>query len=57
MYEFPQDDATFDMERSFLLGSSILVHPVLAKDAASVDVYLPPASVRHVKVVGKLLSF
>eukprot|EP00842_Homolaphlyctis_polyrhiza_P006207 jgi/Hompol1/6588/HPOL_000454-RA len=45
MYEFPQDEATFAMDDQFLLGSAILVKPVVAIDQTSVDVYLPKASV------------
>lgn len=39
--EFPQDAATFAMDDQFLIGRSILVKPVVRKDAASVRVYLP----------------
>ncbi|KAJ3415861.1 hypothetical protein HDV05_003925 [Chytridiales sp. JEL 0842] len=44
MYEFPADRKTFAIENAFMLGSSLLVHPVTAKDIASVDVYLPTAA-------------
>ena len=40
-YEFPADAYAFKLQDSFMLGSSILVQPVLTQDAKSVSVYLP----------------
>lgn len=40
-YEFPTDTYTFKLQESFILGSSILVQPVLTQDATNVQVYLP----------------
>ena len=40
-YEFPEDALAFKLQQSFMLGSSILVQPVLIQDATSVEVYLP----------------
>ncbi|KAI9350705.1 glycosyl hydrolases family 31-domain-containing protein [Obelidium mucronatum] len=44
MHEFPTDEKTFDIENAFMLGSALLVHPVVKKDTSSVDVYLPPSA-------------
>jgi hypothetical protein len=40
-YEFPQNEATFDHQDSFLLGPALLVAPVLAPGVDHVDVLLP----------------
>lgn len=40
-YEFPGDSKLFDREDAFMLGESILVYPVLEKDAKSIEAYLP----------------
>ena len=40
-YEFPQDEASYSREGSHMVGSSLLVSPVLTKGATSVDVYFP----------------
>lgn len=40
-YEFPEDSATWDVADEFLLGSDLLVAPVLEPDARVRDVYLP----------------
>ncbi|KAJ3326752.1 hypothetical protein HDU76_012674 [Blyttiomyces sp. JEL0837] len=42
--EFPNEAAVFATEDAFMLGSAILVHPIVAKDAQSVKVFLPPSS-------------
>jgi len=39
--EFPKDAITFPLDNSFMLGSSLLVHPVTSEGCAHVDVYLP----------------
>ncbi|KAJ3031929.1 UNVERIFIED_CONTAM: hypothetical protein HDU68_010009 [Siphonaria sp. JEL0065] len=44
MHEFPRDEKTFDIEDAFMLGSGLLIHPVVKKDTSSVDVYLPPSA-------------
>ncbi|KAI8826243.1 glycosyl hydrolases family 31-domain-containing protein [Fimicolochytrium jonesii] len=43
--EFPEDEATFAIGDQFMLGSGILVKPVISKDQESVNVYVPQASV------------
>ncbi|KAI8837590.1 glycoside hydrolase superfamily [Chytridium lagenaria] len=43
---FPRDIKTFALDNSFMLGSALLIHPIVAKDIASVDVYLPPSAPR-----------
>ena len=40
-YEFPTDENVFKIQDSFMLGSAILVQPVLKQGAKSVSVYLP----------------
>lgn len=40
-YEFPQDEGTWAKEGSHMVGSSLLVAPVLTKGATSVSVYFP----------------
>ena len=40
-YEFPNDQSAFKRQDSFMLGSAILVQPVLTQGATSVSVYLP----------------
>lgn len=42
--EFPRDKNTYNMDNQFILGSSLLVHPVTERYATSVDVYLPGAT-------------
>ena len=44
-YEFPEDEASHSREGSHLVGSSLLVAPVLSKGATSVDVYFPGRTV------------
>ena len=43
--EFPDDDVTYKMGDQFMLGSAILVKPVVQQNQASVDVYLPKTRV------------
>ncbi|KAJ3233308.1 hypothetical protein HDU81_002349 [Chytriomyces hyalinus] len=45
MHEFPEDENTFEIEDAFMLGSALLIHPVVAKETTSVSVYLPPSAV------------
>ena len=40
-FHFPHDLNTFSADESFLLGDSILVHPVTDAGATSLDVYFP----------------
>ena len=40
-YEFPGDEASYAREGSHMVGSSLLVAPVLTKGGTSVDVYFP----------------
>jgi alpha-D-xyloside xylohydrolase len=46
MLEFPSDPACATLERQYLLGSSLLVAPVLTEDG-SVDYYLPEGRWTH----------
>lgn len=39
--EFPTEEATFTIDDEYLLGKSILVHPVTDQGATSVQVYFP----------------
>ena len=43
--EFPQDEATFAIDSTFLLGSALLIAPVATAGAQSVAVYLPGSGV------------
>ena len=48
--QFPDDEAAFAMEDQVYLGDTgILIHPVVQKDAKSVDVYLGEAEVYPLK--------
>lgn len=40
-YEFPNDSNVFDMDDAFMFGDSLLVYPVLEKDAESITARLP----------------
>jgi alpha-glucosidase (family GH31 glycosyl hydrolase) len=40
-FEFPQDRATWPIDQQFLLGSGLLVSPVLQQGATQVVAYLP----------------
>lgn len=39
--EYPDQAATWALDESFLLGSDILVHPVVTKDAVQVSAFFP----------------
>uniref|UniRef100_A0A914NGQ0 Glycoside hydrolase family 31 N-terminal domain-containing protein n=1 Tax=Meloidogyne incognita TaxID=6306 RepID=A0A914NGQ0_MELIC len=39
--EFPEDEAAFDEEREWMVGSGILVRPVVEPDVQHVSLYLP----------------
>ena len=45
--EFPRDPACYQVEDAFMLGSDLLVAPVLEYGARSRRVYLPPGQWRH----------
>ena len=42
--EFPEDEAAFDEERELMVGSGILVRPVVEPDVQQVSLYLPGQS-------------
>ena len=39
--EFPQDESTFGLGDQFMLGSALLIKPVIEKGQKSVETYLP----------------
>jgi alpha 1,3-glucosidase len=39
--EFPEDESGFDEEREWMVGSALLVRPVMEPDVTSVSLYLP----------------
>ena len=41
--EFPRDSNTWNLDRQFLWGSSLMVSPVLDQGATSKEVYFPDA--------------
>lgn len=43
-YNFPEDSATFSIHTQFMLGSALLISPVLTQGATSVQAYLPPSA-------------
>ncbi|KAJ3349709.1 hypothetical protein HDU83_000327 [Entophlyctis luteolus] len=45
MWEFPNDVRTFDIDNAAMLGSALLVHPVVHAGAQAVEVYLPPSHI------------
>ncbi|KAJ3218096.1 hypothetical protein HDU67_006654 [Dinochytrium kinnereticum] len=44
-FEFPDDEMTFGKDDAFMLGSSLLIHPVTKKNQTSIDVYLPTSDI------------
>jgi hypothetical protein len=44
--EFPADENTFGIGDQFMLGSAILIKPVVEKSQKSVEVYLPNIRVK-----------
>ncbi len=42
-YEFPTDEASWPIDRQFLVGASLLVSPVLGEGERSVRAYFPAA--------------
>merc|ERR1712096_333538 len=40
-YEFPRDEGSYTKEGSHMVGSSLLVAPVLTKGSTQVNVYFP----------------
>ena len=55
-YEFPEDETSYSREGSHMVGSSLLVAPVLTKGATSVDVYFPGNTVWYDYWTHKKLS-
>jgi alpha 1,3-glucosidase len=45
MFEFPNDEKTFAMDDQYMLGSSLVIKPVVAAGQISVDIYLGKESV------------
>ncbi|KAJ3105797.1 hypothetical protein HDU96_008437 [Phlyctochytrium bullatum] len=45
LYEFPNDSKTWETENAFMLGSGLLIHPVIEPNATSLDIYLPTSDV------------
>ena len=43
-YDRPELTASFSLDDQFMLGSGILIAPVLSEGAASRDAYLPPST-------------
>lgn len=43
-FDYPEDDKTYDMQDQFLIGSNLLVKPVVEEDMKSVAVYFPGGS-------------
>lgn len=41
-FEFPRDPVCFSLDRQFLVGSWLMISPVLEQGATSVSVYFPP---------------
>jgi hypothetical protein len=39
--EFPDDEATYDEERQWMVGSALIVRPVFEPDIQQVSLYLP----------------
>jgi len=44
LFQFPNDPNTFSIDQQFMLGSAILVSPVLTQGATSVRAYFPDAA-------------
>lgn len=42
--EFPDDESAFDEEREFMIGSGLLIRPVVEPDVEQVSLYLPGKS-------------
>ena len=40
-FEFPQDRSTFDIDWQFLVGSHLMISPVLTPDTSEIDAYFP----------------
>lgn len=43
-FEFPEDVSTWAIDRQFLIGSDLLVSPVLEENVTSVNAYFPAGS-------------
>ncbi|PVU86323.1 hypothetical protein BB561_006744 [Smittium simulii] len=41
VFEFPQDSNTNDIDKQFMIGEGILISPVVAENATTVEAYLP----------------
>lgn len=44
-YEFPEEESLFAEEKEWMLGSALLVRPVVEKDATSASVTFPSDNV------------
>ncbi|KAF1745160.1 hypothetical protein MXB_2664 [Myxobolus squamalis] len=40
-FEFPNDDHTFDIEDCYMLGSSLLIKPIVSPKTFSINIYFP----------------
>ncbi|CAG0920727.1 unnamed protein product [Notodromas monacha] len=47
-FEYEDDPIAYEQQYQYLLGPDLLVAPVLQKDAATWEVYLPPDEWRHI---------
>lgn len=43
--EFPEDEACFDMDVQYMVGSALLVKPVTESQVTETKVYLPESAV------------
>lgn len=53
--EYPEDPAALSLSKQFMLGSKILVAPVLDPGVSVVEVYFPPGRWRHV-ITGEMFD-
>jgi len=55
-WDHPEDSATLHVDRQFLLGTALLVSPVLAQGERHVDVYFPEGHVWYDFFTSKIIS-